>query len=256
MYHTTIKKTIENKNEIEDLYIEINDNLEDPHFDYNDNLFFWTRNLSKYLFLMNCLLDKSNNNDDIDEYFDENGQLTDYFNNRVPSVVVSSTNCKIIDLIFCRVKECKNTIVYNGMGNDPLQDQDDDDPVDYSRYGKLEQFLPCYNTALASLAMIQNITKTKGKSFDYLKIKDIYQWILDKLVNTTQKLNNLYDKLDPFKPTPLISIKLLPIVELVCSEGGVIRGTYPPAFYMKESPKHNVNRHGKLIIYKLYIHDI
>ncbi|ORX82065.1 hypothetical protein BCR32DRAFT_327028, partial [Anaeromyces robustus] len=66
---------------------------------------------------------------------------------------------------------------------------------------------------------------------------------MDKLINTTQNLNNLYDKLDPFKPTPLISIKLLPIVELICSEGGNIRGTFPPAFYMKESFKNNINKH-------------
>ncbi|ORX53858.1 hypothetical protein BCR36DRAFT_21799 [Piromyces finnis] len=241
LFYQLIQIKEENKSEIEDLYIEIHDNIEDPHFDYNDNLFFWIRNLNKYLYLMNCLLDKSNHDEEKYNYMNENGQLSDYFENRVPSTVISSTNCKIIDLIFCKVKECKNTIIYNGTENDSLQDEND--PIDYSRYGKLEEFLPCYNTSLASLAMIQNITKIKGKSFDYLKIKDVNQWIFDKLVNTTQQLNNLYDKLDPFKPTPLISIKLLPIVELICSEGGVIRGTFPPAFYLKESLKHNINRH-------------
>lgn len=194
---------------------------------------------------MNILHDKSSR-DIKDIIFDEDGQLIDSFQNKIASFAVSTTNCKIIDLIFLRIKESKNTIVYNGMTNDPMEDQNSDDPVDYSKYGKLEQFLPCYNTFLASLGMIQSITKAKGKSVDYLKIKEIQKWIIDKLMETTQKFNNLYDKLDPFKPTPLISIKLLPIVELVCSEGGVIRGTYPPAFYMKESSKHNVNRHGNI----------
>eukprot|EP00833_Pecoramyces_ruminatium_P008606 jgi/Orpsp1_1/1182638/evm.model.c7180000082062.1 len=242
LFYQLIEIKEDNNNEVDDLYIEINDNLENPHFDYNDNLFFWARNLSKYLFLMNILHDKSSR-DIKDIIFDEDGQLIDSFQNKIASFAVSTTNCKIIDLIFLRIKESKNTIVYNGMTNDPMEDQNSDDPVDYSKYGKLEQFLPCYNTFLASLGMIQSITKAKGKSVDYLKIKEIQKWIIDKLMETTQKFNNLYDKLDPFKPTPLISIKLLPIVELVCSEGGVIRGTYPPAFYMKESSKHNVNRH-------------
>jgi len=243
LFYQLIEVKEENSNEIEDLYLDINDNLENPHFDYNDNLFFWVRNLTKYLFLMNNLLDKS-----CSEEFKEakSGKDEQWFNgllqNRIPDIAVSSTNCKVVDLIFCRVKECKNSIVYNG--NESLKNQNDDnDPIDYSKYGKFEQFIPYYNSAFASLSMIQSITKIKGKSFEYLKLKDVQQWIMDKLVNTTQVFNNQYNKLDPFKPTPLISVKLLPIVELVCSEGGVIRGTFPSSFYMKESVKHNVNRH-------------
>jgi len=243
-----ISHITENIDEIEDLYLEINDNLENPHFDYNDNLFFWVRNLTKYLFLMNNLLDKSCSGE-----FKEatSGKDEHWFNkllqDRIPDIAVSSINCKVVDLIFCRVKECKNSIVYNG--NESLKNQNNDnDPIDYSKYGKYEQFMPYYNSTLASLSMIQNITKIKGKSFEYLKLKDIQQWIMDKLVNTTQVFNNQYNKLDPFKPTPLMSVKLLPIVELVCSEGGVIRGTFPSSFYMKESVKHNVNRHGKQLL--------
>jgi len=242
LFYQLIEIKEEKSTEMEDLYIEINDNLEDPHFDYNDNLMFWAKNLSKYLLLMNIIHDKSNR--DIKYLiFDDDGKLVDSFQEKVESLNVMTTNCKVIDLIFLRIRESKNTIVYNEMPNDTLDDTNEDDPVDYSKYGKLEQFLPCYNSSSISLAMIQNITKAKGKSFDALKIKEIQKWLMDKLLDSTQKLNNMYDKLDPFKPTPLISIKLLPIVELICSEGGVIRGTFPPAFYMKESAKHNVNRH-------------
>jgi hypothetical protein len=238
-----VKKESSDNNEVEDLYIEINDNLDNPHFDYNENLNFWARNITKYLFLMNILQDKSGGDNIRDRIFDENDQLIKSYDQIMGSFAVSTTNCKLIDLVFLRVKESRNSIVYNGKSNEYLGDQKEDDPTYYSKYGKLEPFMSNYITSVASLAMIQNITKVKGKSVDYLKIKEIQKWLIDKLLETTQALNNLYDKLDPFKPTPLISLKLLPIVELVCSEGGVIRGTFPPAFYMKESSKHNVNRH-------------
>jgi len=240
LFYQLIEVKKESNNEVEDLYIEINDNLDNPHFDYNDNLNFWARNITKYLFLMNILQDKSSGDSIKDRIFDENDQLIQSYEQKMGSFAVSTTNCKLIDLVFLRVKESKNSIVYNGSKSN---DQNEDDPVDYSKYGKLEPFMSNYITSIASLAMIQNITKAKGKSVDYLKIKEIQKWLIDKLLETTQNLNNLYDKLDPFKPTPLISLKLLPTVELVCSEGGVVRGTYPPAFYMKESTKNNVNRH-------------
>ena len=205
---------------------------------------------------MNTLLDKSCSEEfkDVRSEKDEHW-FNDLLQTRILDVAVSSTNCKFVDLVFCRVKECKNTIAYNGATNDALKDQNqnnnnnnknnDSDSSDITKYSKYEQFLSFHNSALASLSMIQNITKAKGKSFEYLKLKDIQQWLMNKLVNTTQTFNNQYNKLDPFKPTPLISIKLLPIVELICSEGGTIRGTFPSSFYFKESFKHNVNRHGK-----------
>jgi len=238
LFYQLIEVKEENHNEDVDLYIEINDNLENPHFDYNDNLKFWAKNLTKYLFLMNISHDK-NNHDIRERIFDENGEFVESYESKIAIYALSANNCKAIDLVFLRIKESKNSVVLNK----PMYDQNERDPVDYSKYGKLEQFLPCYNTSMASLAMIQNMTKVKEKPIEYLKIKEIQKWIIDKLVDTTQQFNNLYDKLDPFKPTPLISIKLLPIIELMCSEGGVIRGTFPPAFYMKESAKHSVNRH-------------